>query len=70
VKKRVKRFGVMGGGRLSFRLPSVAVDAGGDDAKSSGVGSWSRQRGAHGDDILLAVRIYRKRNEKIKESCN
>lgn len=39
VKKRVKRFGVMGGGRLGFRLPNVAVDMGGGDEKSSGVGS-------------------------------
>jgi hypothetical protein len=39
VKKRVKRFGVMGGGRLGFRLASVAGDAGGDDEKSSGAGS-------------------------------
>jgi hypothetical protein len=37
VKKRLKRFGVMGGGRLCFRLPVVAV--GGDDEKMSGVGS-------------------------------
>jgi hypothetical protein len=72
VKKRVKRFGVMGGGRLGFRLPSDAVKAGGgDDAKSSGVGSWRRVRGAHGDDIIfLGVRIYRNSRAKVKEHRN
>jgi hypothetical protein len=37
VKKRLNRFGVMGGGRFCFRLPVVAV--GGDEEKNSGVGS-------------------------------
>lgn len=54
VKKRVKRLGVMGGGRLGFREQMVADDAGGGDEKSSGVGSWmSMLRGAHGDDMVL-----------------
>jgi hypothetical protein len=53
VKKRVKRFGVMGGGRLGFRLPSVDVAAGGDEQRKSGVGSCIiLLRGAHGEDIL------------------
>ena len=52
VKKRVKRLGVMGGGRLGLREHAVADEAGGGDEKSSGVGSWrSMLRGAHGDDI-------------------
>jgi hypothetical protein len=38
VKKRVNRFGVIGGGRFCFRVPAVAADAGGDE-QSSGVGS-------------------------------
>lgn len=60
VKKRVKRLGVIGGGLLGLRL-SMAVMAGmgGDDDSSSGVGSWSPLRGAHGEDMLLAVRIYK-----------
>jgi hypothetical protein len=72
VKKRVKRFGVMGGGRLGLRLPSDAVKAGGgDDAKSSGVGSWRRLRGAHGDDIMfLGVRMYSSSRAEIKEKHN
>lgn len=54
VKKRVKRLGVMGGGRLGFREQTVADDAGGGDEKSSGVGSWmSMLREAHGDDMVL-----------------
>jgi hypothetical protein len=60
VKKRVKRFGVIGGGRLGFRLPVVAMDEGGDDENSSGVGSWSPVRGAHGDDIIFYVHVYTK----------
>jgi hypothetical protein len=59
VKKRVKRFGVMGGGRFCFLLP-VAVGIGGDDEKMSGVGSCSLLRVAHGEDITLAVYIYKK----------
>jgi hypothetical protein len=51
VKKRVKRLGVMGGGRLGLRLAIVAADMGGGDENSSGVGSWSLLRVAHGDDI-------------------
>ena len=58
VKKRVKRLGVMGGGRLGFRLPEAACGAGGDEEKSSGVGSCSRKRAAHGEeDILLVEQI-------------
>lgn len=58
VKKRVKRFGVMGGGLLGFRAPNVDADAGGgEDEKSSGVGSCSQLRGAHGDD-MFSTRIY------------
>ena len=54
VKKRVKRLGVMGGGRLGFREHAVAADAGGGDEQSSGVGSWrSRPRGAQGEDMFL-----------------
>lgn len=59
VKKRVKRLGVMGGGRFGFREQAVAEDAGGGDEQSSGVGSWrSRLRGAHGEDIFLFSSIY------------
>jgi hypothetical protein len=55
VKKRVKRFGVMGGGRFGFREHAAAADAGGGDEKSSGVGSWSSMlRGAHGEDMSLS----------------
>ena len=50
VKKRVKRLGVMGGGRLGLREPVVAV--GGDDEKTSGVGSRRTLRGAQGDDMI------------------
>lgn len=58
VKKRLKRFGVMGGGLLGFRAPNVAVDAGGgDDEKSSGVGSCSQLRGAQGEDMFQTT-IY------------
>lgn len=54
VKKRVKRLGVMGGGRLGFREQAAADEAGGGDEKSSGVGSWrSMLRGAQGDDMVL-----------------
>lgn len=54
VKKRVKRLGVIGGGRLGLREQTVAEDGGGGDEKSSGVGSWSsRLRGAHGEDMFL-----------------
>jgi hypothetical protein len=52
VKKRVKRLGVMGGGRLGFRLPNVAVAVGGDEQRKSGVGSCNLLRGAHGEDIF------------------
>jgi hypothetical protein len=53
VKKRVNRFGVIGGGRLSFRLPIVAEDMGGGDEQRSGVGSWkSLLRVAHGEDMI------------------
>ncbi len=55
VKKRVKRLGVMGGGRLGLRLPEAACGAGGEEEKSSGVGSCSPERTAHGDDIILVV---------------
>ncbi len=54
VKKRVKRLGVMGGGRFGLREHTVADDGGGGDEKSSGVGSCrSRLRGAHGEDMFL-----------------
>lgn len=59
VKKRVKRLGVMGGGRFCLREPVVAVKAGGDDGQSSGVGSWNAVRGAHGEDMLLHVYIQK-----------
>jgi hypothetical protein len=53
VKKRVNRFGVIGGGRLGLRLPIAAEDMGGGDEHSSGVGSWrSLLRVAHGDDMF------------------
>ena len=48
VKKRVKRFGVIGGGLFCLR---AAAGAGGEDEKSSGVGSWNATRGAHGEDM-------------------
>lgn len=48
VKKRVKRFGVIGGGLFCLR---VAVGAGGEEKKSSGVGSWNATRGAQGEDM-------------------
>jgi hypothetical protein len=70
VKKRVKRLGVMGGGRLGFRLPVAVKAGGGDDAKSSGVGSWRRLRGAQGEDmVVLAVRIYRDGNARSEEAA-
>lgn len=48
VKKRVKRLGVIGGGLFCLRAP---VSAGGEEEKSSGVGSWSATRGAQGEDM-------------------
>jgi hypothetical protein len=36
------------------------MDEGGDDENSSGVGSWSPVRGAHGDDIVFYVHVYTK----------
>lgn len=58
VKKRVKRFGVMGGGRFCFREHAVALGAGGDESMS-GVGSWNNMlRGAQGEDMLLAGPMY------------
>ena len=39
VKKRVKRLGVMGGGRFGLREQTVADEGGGGDEYSSGVGS-------------------------------
>jgi hypothetical protein len=39
VKKRVKRLGVMGGGRFGLREQTVADEGGGGDEHSSGVGS-------------------------------
>lgn len=59
VKKRVKRLGVIGGGRFGFREFAVPAEVGGGDEQSSGVGSWMRMlRGAQGDDMLLYRRIY------------
>jgi len=58
VKKRVKRLGVIGGGRFGFREFAVPAEVGGGDEQSSGVGSWMRMlRGAQGDDMLLYWRI-------------
>lgn len=54
VKKRVKRFGVIGGGLFGLRV--AAVDAGGDEEKSSGVGSWNATRGAQGEDMAARAR--------------
>ena len=54
VKKRVKRLGVIGGGRFCLR---VAAGTGGEEEKSSGVGSWNATRGAHGEDIVEWRRI-------------
>lgn len=54
VKKRVKRLGVIGGGLFCFR---AAVGAGGEEEKSSGVGSWNATRGAHGEDMAGSVAI-------------
>jgi hypothetical protein len=69
VKKRVKRLGVIGGGRLGFREHAVAAETGGGDEKSSGVGSWrSILREAHGEDILLSVRIYKKHQWQVKRA--
>lgn len=48
VKKRVKRFGVIGGGLFCLR---VAAGAGGEEENSSGVGSWNATRGAQGEDM-------------------
>jgi len=54
VKNRVKRLGVIGGGRFGLREHAVAAEAGGGDEQSSGVGSWMRMlRGAQGDDMAL-----------------
>lgn len=68
VKKRVKRFGVIGGGLFCLR---VAVGAGGEEEKSSGVGSWNATRGAHGEDMADSGAIscctydYRKRRVQL-----
>lgn len=51
VKKRVKRFGVMGGGLFGFRLPVIEADAGGDDENISDSGSGSPPW-AQGEDML------------------
>lgn len=73
VKKRVKRLGVMGGGRLCLRVAvGAGAGAGGDDEKSSGVGSWKATRGAHGDDMVelgpsrRCTCIYNKETTKDK----
>jgi len=60
VKNRVKRFGVMGGGRLCLVVVVVVAvveaAAGGDDEKRSGEGSSWRSwlRAAQGDDMMRA----------------
>jgi hypothetical protein len=46
VKNRVKRLGVMGGGRFCLRA-AVGAGGGDDERRSSG---WNATRGAHGDD--------------------
>jgi hypothetical protein len=51
VKKRVKRFGVMGGGRFTLRLKLPVAAEGGDEENRSGVGPWRIWRGAHGEDM-------------------
>ena len=53
VKKRVKRFGVMGGGFL-MRLLVVAEGTGGDELGQSERGSMSPLRAAHGEDMIIA----------------
>jgi hypothetical protein len=56
VKKRVNRFGVMGGGFL-MRPLVVAGGAGGDELGNSDRGSISPLRAAQGEDIF-ATRTY------------
>ena len=53
VKKRVNRFGVMGGGFL-MRLLVVAEGTGGDELGQSERGSISALRVAHGEDMSIA----------------
>jgi hypothetical protein len=54
VKKRVNRFGVMGGGFLMRLLVVVAEGTGGDELGQSDRGSMSALRVAHGEDISIA----------------
>ena len=44
----IRLVGVIGGGLFCLR---AAAGAGGEDEKSSGVGSWNATRGAHGEDM-------------------
>jgi len=68
VKKRLKRFGVMGGGRFGFRLAVVAAGTGGDDEKTSGVGSRCMLRVVHGDDIFYSHNVKAINNRNVYSS--